>query len=263
MCMLMDMDTCAVEGCSNPRRSRGWCTKHYQRWQKYGDPNMVTIKKPADGEPLAYFKAHVDDEVDGCNEWPYGVTSKGYGAVYLGQRQAFVHILACERHHGPRPEGMEATHAPGICHNRRCFNYQHLAWDTPSANNSTHKEIDGTASLGEKNPGARLTADQVEQIRERWAQGGRLSKRQLAAEYGVSEMTIGRALRGELWKRDDYSPPQPRRMDGLTDEALREIKTRYAAGARQKDLAAEYGVGQSQISRIVRGWVGGKPPTQP
>lgn len=30
--------TCAVEGCSSSARARGWCNKHYSRWQKYGDP---------------------------------------------------------------------------------------------------------------------------------------------------------------------------------------------------------------------------------
>jgi hypothetical protein len=33
---------CSVEGCENPAQSRGWCRKHYQRWYRYGDPNIVT-----------------------------------------------------------------------------------------------------------------------------------------------------------------------------------------------------------------------------
>lgn len=254
--------TCSIEDCDNPSRARGWCTKHYQRWQQHGDAQAAVINKPADGEPLAYFNAHVDIETDDCIEWPYGTNSRGYGVVYLASQPIYVHVLACERRHGARPAGMEVTHAPGTCHNRRCFNPRHLAWDTPSVNNSTHKEIDGTLAIGEKNPRARLTNTQVEQVRARWESGGRITKRDLAAEFGVSEMTIGRALRGESWRQTDYVAPPRRRLDGLTEDNLREIRTRYAAGATQKTLATEYGVGQSQISRIVRGWVGGKP-TQP
>jgi hypothetical protein len=258
---MVGMDiTCSIEGCSNPKRARGWCTTHYQRWQRHGDPRADVINKPPDGEPLAYFYAHINDETDKCLEWPYAITDRGYGRVGVDGRQEYVHILACTRQHGPRPPGMEATHAPVICHNRACFNPRHLAWETPSTNNSTHKLLDGTAALGEQNPLARLTEVQVNEIRRRWAQGGRISKRALATEYGVSEMTIGRLLRGELWRQEDFTPT-PRRQDGLTDAEVQTIRSRYESGEMQKVLAAEYGVGQSQISRIVRGWIGGKPPS--
>lgn len=30
--------SCAVAGCSAPVRARGWCTSHYNRWHRYGDP---------------------------------------------------------------------------------------------------------------------------------------------------------------------------------------------------------------------------------
>ena len=30
--------TCSVEGCAALVESRGWCSKHYQKWRKYGDP---------------------------------------------------------------------------------------------------------------------------------------------------------------------------------------------------------------------------------
>lgn len=48
----------------------------------------------------------------------------------------------------------------------------------------------------------------------------------------------------------DYKiPPKPRRLD---PDQIREIRRLYAGGAyRQVDLAAEYGVHQSEISRIV------------
>lgn len=35
-------ETCLIAKCSNPPvNSRGWCSKHYQRWRKYGDPEYT------------------------------------------------------------------------------------------------------------------------------------------------------------------------------------------------------------------------------
>lgn len=34
---------CGVDGCRQPAHCRGWCSKHYQRWLRHGDPTMVLI----------------------------------------------------------------------------------------------------------------------------------------------------------------------------------------------------------------------------
>ena len=33
--------TCKVDGCDTPHRSRGWCTRHYQRWYLTGTTDLV------------------------------------------------------------------------------------------------------------------------------------------------------------------------------------------------------------------------------
>ncbi len=33
--------TCIIDGCEMPRRSRGWCIKHYTRWRTHGNPTTV------------------------------------------------------------------------------------------------------------------------------------------------------------------------------------------------------------------------------
>lgn len=30
--------TCSVDGCAKPARTRGWCSAHYERWRRNGDP---------------------------------------------------------------------------------------------------------------------------------------------------------------------------------------------------------------------------------
>lgn len=42
---------CAVEDCSNPSYTRGWCSRHYSRWQTTGDP-LTPYKRAQRGELL-------------------------------------------------------------------------------------------------------------------------------------------------------------------------------------------------------------------
>lgn len=43
----MDGPTCTIEGCGRPVRvrSRGWCSMHYQRWQRHGEPGPGTVHR--------------------------------------------------------------------------------------------------------------------------------------------------------------------------------------------------------------------------
>ncbi len=49
---------CTVEDCDKPSRTRGWCSMHYNRWIRNGDPALryrLQEKIPDDG-----FWAQVD-----------------------------------------------------------------------------------------------------------------------------------------------------------------------------------------------------------
>lgn len=57
---------CAVDGCATPTKTAGYCSKHYQRKRKYGDPTIVHRYRDDSERP--------ECEVPGCSE---GVRSKG------------------------------------------------------------------------------------------------------------------------------------------------------------------------------------------
>lgn len=47
---MSDTSECDVSGCHDPVKRRIWCSKHYQRWCKYGDP--LAVKSRWDGHEL-------------------------------------------------------------------------------------------------------------------------------------------------------------------------------------------------------------------
>lgn len=65
-----------------------------------------------------------------------------------------------------------------------------------------------------------------------------------------------RDQKGRCGAKGGHAAPQGGEANGnckLSDEAVARIRARYAAGdASQQQIAAEFGVGQSQVSRIVR-----------
>lgn len=48
---------CSIKGCSRPVFGRGWCSAHYQRWRKHGDPERIVRVFRVGGEVCS---------VDGC-----------------------------------------------------------------------------------------------------------------------------------------------------------------------------------------------------
>ena len=40
-------EDCAVGDCPRPQHARGWCTMHYQRWKRTGDPEkIIAVRRP-------------------------------------------------------------------------------------------------------------------------------------------------------------------------------------------------------------------------
>jgi transcriptional regulator with XRE-family HTH domain len=84
-------------------------------------------------------------------------------------------------------------------------------------------------------------------IRERYAEGS--TQADLAGEYGVVRRTVSKIVRNKIWHDPNYSPRPSYRLTMADASAIRE---RYAEGGTQAELAAQHGVHQVTVSKIVR-----------
>jgi hypothetical protein len=151
---------------------------------------------------------------------------KGYLTVRVTvngiERKYPVHSLVCEAFHGSRPSKTHQTrHLNGINTDNLASN---LCWGTP-AENASDRKLHGTerarengllgapkmrkpreekvgpfrpqARLGDKHPAAKLTSQQVWDIRHAIHTGASTSL--LAKFYGVNRTTIQNAVSGRTW----------------------------------------------------------------
>lgn len=111
------------------------------------------------------------------------------------QTTAGVARLVCRAFHGPRPEGCICAHHNG---NRTDDRAENLRWATVSENEAD-KRRHGTHIRGERHPGAKLRAVDVEAIRA-LAATERFHWTQIAALFSVSDGLIHKIVRGEAWE---------------------------------------------------------------
>jgi hypothetical protein len=127
-------------------------------------------------------------------------TSNGYLKVTLsdsrgGQERRAVHRLVAETFLGPCPPGEQVRHGPGGKLDNRLVN---LCYGT-KAQDSADKLRDGTHVHGSGSVNAKLTEDIVRECRRRYATGDGTTV-SLAAEFGVSQMAMWKAVHRKTWK---------------------------------------------------------------
>lgn len=128
-----------------------------------------------------------------------GVCNKGYMCVKIKYpdktRTVTIYKLVLLTFVGPAPKGMECCHGNGINTDDRLCN---IRWDTPS-NNQKDKLKHGTHRQGEKINFAKLTEDQVREIKSN-PRGTGVTLKQYAKKYNVNWMTIWDIENGRTWK---------------------------------------------------------------
>lgn len=152
---------------------------------------------------LARFWAKVErGEEDDCWEWVGSKSGPGYGTMGIpkdetGYRTGLAHRLSFMLAHGLEAieDGMFVCHH---CDNPSCVNPKHLFLGTNGDNvrdlvsKGRHRP-----RRGETNPQAKLTGDQVRQIRSLFEEG--VSKSELSRTFNVSHMHIRNILDRKKW----------------------------------------------------------------
>lgn len=175
---------CAYDGCDRPAMARGLCSNCYARARRNGTVAPI-VKQPPKGTGEAFLRS-LKPRVR-CTPWPFGVGVNGYGVILFGGVQTTASRASCIIHNGPPPtDAHEAAHTCGNGNNG-CVNPAHLWWATPKEN-AAEKVAHGTHPAGENHPLARLTADDVREIRSAY---GRVPSGKLAEKYGI--------IRSHLW----------------------------------------------------------------
>jgi hypothetical protein len=137
-------------------------------------------------------------KTESCWVWTGKIHYRGYGVQPNRRGETYAHRLAWTLVNGPIPEGMIVMHK---CDNPPCVRPDHLMLGTKGENSFDMKRkgrARGSYLGGRRNPAAKLTPEQVAEIRARV--GGYGTGRPLAREFGVSPSTITAIKAGRLWK---------------------------------------------------------------
>lgn len=137
---------------------------------------------------------------DGCWEWTAALDHWGYGHIHTGseidgnRRMEKAHRVSWKLHRGPVAEDLCVLHH---CDNPRCVNPDHLFLGT-HADNTEDKKKKGREARGERHGRAKLSDEQVREIR---ALEGVKSRREIAEIYGISSSTVTHILLGIIWAK--------------------------------------------------------------
>ncbi len=152
-------------------------------------------------------RVDVSDDMRACWEWQGGVTSGGYGSLWVGKTTVVAHrvayclaiakipLLTQFRKGGAKTSKKFVLHT---CDNRKCCNPTHLFLGSMRANQLDAYAKKRKIQPKSKHANAKLTPDQVRKIRVEYA-AEKTHQKVLAKRYKVSQRVISLIVRNETY----------------------------------------------------------------
>jgi hypothetical protein len=144
---------------------------------------------------MASIKGKYKELENGCWEW---TGSRFVGGRPRAARQgpnAYAHRVSWREHFGEIPDGLWVCHR---CNYKLCVNPSHLYLGDVKIN-SADAARDGLYRVGQKHGRAKLSDDEMKEIRE--MKGLCISQQAIADAYGVNQTQISRIWLGQTWAR--------------------------------------------------------------
>lgn len=174
------MRQCCIKDCDKLHLAGGLCAMHYRRQKLYGDPTTVKLFQMRGLSLKERWEAYTEKGED-CWLWVGSRDPNGYGRLNINGRPELAHRLAWRLFCSEITSDQHVLHK---CDNPSCVRPDHLFLGDQVANNADMKSkgrYRPGVSLGEAHGCAKLTEDQVREIR---ASSG---PSELAAKhYGIS-----------------------------------------------------------------------------
>lgn len=156
--------------------------------------------KTRKGDPMRFVHEVAIHHVgDGCLIWPFGKNNKGYALLWVDGRDGLATRYICTLVNGEPPTSEhEAAHSCGKGH-EGCVSPIHLGWKT-AKENQDERLIHGTHCHGDRSPNSKLTNEQAMKV---LSLKGKVSQREIAAEFGISQMAVSRIHSRRTYKVDE------------------------------------------------------------
>lgn len=156
------------------------------------------------GDDVRRFWSYVDlySSADGCWLWTGCIAKKSGRPIFrVKGKNKYAYRWAYEEFVRPIPVGFTLDHVwDAGCRAVHCVNYAtHLEPVTQPVN--FKRMLDASRNpQGESHGMSKITVATVRELRSRWDNGNGESQTNLAREFGLTQGTVGKIVRHELWR---------------------------------------------------------------